>query len=265
VLKIPAATIQHCGCKPGFYSPFTDRAMAVRGRELEFPASTVGFAGMPCEACHVPELVSEMDIAMYTCGSEQSGFTMRSVYPDSLAATDLGKYCVDPANPVCVGFNQVCKAYCPGGVIPPISKRYFYSEGWLQKSIALFHETAKYAEGKLKGEFAEIVRWNIELCKPIDACRGYDRCDRPFFGEFCASCRFKFYREKGTGRCVACGYEQVIGMLVMTVVIVCGTVGTLVFAIIIMKFKSDLKFQTVIKTVVRVRVQKPIIIYWQST
>ena len=25
VLKIPAATIQHCQCKPGYYSPFTYR------------------------------------------------------------------------------------------------------------------------------------------------------------------------------------------------------------------------------------------------
>ena len=56
----------------------------MRGLELEYPASTIGCAGMPCTACHEGDLISDLDIAMYTCGSEQSGFVMRSVYPDSL-------------------------------------------------------------------------------------------------------------------------------------------------------------------------------------
>ena len=104
---------------------------------------------------------------------------------------------------MCVGFTQICKGYCPGGVIPPISKRYFYSEGWLQKANPVISETVKWDEGKLKGEYAEITSWNIELCMPIDACTGQDRCERQYFGEYCSSCRFKFYREKGSGRCVA--------------------------------------------------------------
>jgi hypothetical protein len=51
---------------------------------------------------------------------------------------------------------------------------------------------------------------------------------------------------------VACGYEQVIGAMVMSAVVTFGTIGALVGAIIMMKLKADLRFKTTLVTVFRV-------------
>lgn len=49
-----------------------------------------------------------------------------------------------------------------------------------------------------------------------------------------------------------------MGVFVMTTAMTFLTIGSLVFTIIMMKFKADLRFQTVMKNVYRTRVVKPI-------
>ena len=100
------------------------------------------------------------------------------------------------------------------GSIHHIVSKWFFSKGWHQKK--LFSETEKYLQGPMKDEWAEITEWVVKLCFPIDACLGRDRCIRSHTGPFCESCKVKYYRVDDTsGRCVACGWEQVLGILIM--------------------------------------------------
>ncbi len=95
------------------------------------------------------------------------------------------------------------------------------------------------------------------MCDPIDACVGGDRCTRPYFGPFCSKCRFRYYRDDDSSRCLKCGWEQKMGVFVITSAMTLLTIGSLIFTIIMMKFKADLRFQTVMKNVWRTRVVTP--------
>jgi hypothetical protein len=169
-------------------------------------------------------------------------------------------------NPTCIGIDKMCKAYCPGGIIRPISKPMFFSDGWQIGKTAEYSATEKYWEGANAGQYAQITRFSIELCAPIDACRGFDTCTRPYQGLYCSSCRFKYFREDTTSaRCVKCGFEQWVGVFVMTVAMVFLTIGSLVGALFVMRFKTDLKFKTVIVTVVRLRIALPFQRWFETT
>ncbi len=54
------------------------------------------------------------------------------------------------------------------------------------------------------------------MCDPIDACTGKDKCSRPYMGPICSRCRFKYYRDDSSRKCVKCGWEQKMGVLIMT-------------------------------------------------
>ena len=59
-----------------------------------------------------------------------------------------------------------------------------------------------------------------------------------------------------------CTWIQKAGTLVLIAMSVFLTVGALLFMIIFLKFRSDLKFATVLKTVLRIRVIRPVIYWW---
>ena len=61
------------------------------------------------------------------------------------------KYCAMPYEQTCVGYEKICKAYCPGGVIQPISKQFFYSQGYQRTGKISPIDT--YTEGYQAGEF----------------------------------------------------------------------------------------------------------------
>ena len=165
--------------------------------------TTETYRGMPCLPCHSEQMIIDLDINMPPCGTEMMGYEMRVVDPDFDLGNPADRYCMDPYNPVCVGYKKTCKGFCAGGNQPPVSKRWFFSDGWLRKYPRVISATEKYLEGPMKDEYAELTEWTIELCFPIDACKGRDKCIRSHVGRFCAECKFKYYREnQSTGRCV---------------------------------------------------------------
>jgi hypothetical protein len=56
-----------------------------------------------------------------------------------------------------------------------------------------------------------------------------------------------------------------MGVFIMTTAMTFLTIGSLVFTIIMMKFKADLRFQTVMKNVWKTRIIKPIVEWWKNT
>ena len=56
-----------------------------------------------------------------------------------------------------------------------------------------------------------------------------------------------------------------LGSLAGTGIVTFATVGVLVFVMMFMKFKADLQFNTVLKTVVKTRIIRPIKVYYEST
>ena len=98
----------------------------------------------------------------------------------------------------------------------------------------------------------------LDLCIPEMACKGKNMCHRGYEGHKCLKCTFKYFRRKSDLSCVACGWEQVMGTLAMSAIMTFFTVGILVGMICYLKFQSDLKFATVLKIVIKMRVFKPL-------
>ena len=96
------------------------------------------------------------------------------------------------------------------------------------------------------------------MCMPPQACLGGLECARGYELKNCAKCVFKYYRDKRKFTCVPCGFEQVVGFLIMAGGSTFATIGTLVFMMIGFKFKSDLKFKLVLLTVAKTRIIKPV-------
>jgi hypothetical protein len=122
---------------------------------------------------------------------------------------------------------------CPGGVILPIAKKWFFVESFA------FTKSFKgvYQEGPNKGRPGDLLELMLGLCTPMEACLGYNMCGRPYINDYCSSCRFKYYKPKGKATCKACGYEQKVGVSIMAGVITMLTIGALSFAVILMKYK----------------------------
>ena len=179
----------------------------------------------------------------------------------------MDKYCIDKYENTCIGYTSMCKAYCGGGVIYPRSKPMFFSTGFVPIYPKVYNYDAVYNENGFnirKGQPSVMTEFFVELCIPTDACLGQDKCTRPYMGMYCASCRWKYFRAKGTTRCIKCGWIQKMGSIIMAGVVVFLTVGSLCFAIITMKFQADLRFKTVLITVIKTRIQKPIVEWVKS-
>jgi hypothetical protein len=191
VLRWPASDQRHCVCIPGHFSPFALQPL-VGDDPIENPASTVTLAGMPCSACHEDELLMPPDLEMPKCGTDY--LEMVVDYEEGAPKTEMDLWgCVDVTNGVCFGYDRVCMVGCPGGVVLPISKKWFWVEEWAYtKSFK-----GIYQEGPLIGMPGDLLELMLGVCTPMEACLGYNTCSRPYLSAYCATCRFKYYKPNG--------------------------------------------------------------------
>ena len=98
----------------------------------------------------------------------------------------------------------------------------------------------------------------MELCVPPVACYGYNMCARPYVDHQCLSCRFKYFRDAKSQICVPCGFTQVLASLLMSGASVMAGVGGFLGMMLLLKFKSDLKFKITLKLVFKVRIARPL-------
>jgi hypothetical protein len=120
-------------------------------------------------------------------------------------------------------------------------------------SVELANDIAPIATPEI-----ELQMLVVEVCIPEMSCKGKNMCTRAYEGFRCVKCTFKYFRRKTDLQCVACGWEQVMGTLAMSAIMTFFTVGILVGMICYLKFQSDLKFATVLKIVIKMRVIKPL-------
>lgn len=152
-----------------------------------------------------------------------------------------------------------CRAYCPGGTSAPIAKRYFYWAGYSRSGRL----QGLISNGPTKGSGAEKLMSQLETCSPPDACLGENKCKHGYGAEVCTDCIFKYFRQDN--RCWPCGLIQVIGSLAATGICTFAIVGVLIGVMVFMKFKADLKFRTVLISVIKTRIIKPIQVYGATT
>ena len=122
-------------------------------------------AGMSCSACHeniLSEMLSDPDLDIPSCTELQDVVYGEGRNPiktspiidplDTQTDTFWGeKTCSHPYMQTCVGYEEICKAYCPGGVIQPISKPYFYTQGY--QRTGKVSPIDIYTSGPREGEY----------------------------------------------------------------------------------------------------------------
>ena len=87
---------------------------------------------------------------------------------------------------------------------------------------------------------------------------GMNLCGRPYVEDQCMGCRFKYYRDAKTAMCIPCGFTQVLASLLMSGAGVMACVGGFLGMMLLLKFKSDLKFKVVLKLVFKTRIARPV-------
>ena len=163
---------------------------------------------------------------------------------------------------VCPNMDAVCMAYCAGGETLPRAKMNFYPSGIFPKSVPPLYGEGPGSMFRLPhpqaGTPVSLHEYAISMCMPPQACLGGLQCARGYELRNCAKCVFKYYRDRRKFTCIPCGWEQVMGFLIMSAATTFMTIGTLVFMMIGFKAKSDLKFKLVLITVAKTRVLSPI-------